>query len=255
MIQTTATPHNTIDATGRKRYLWTIALVTIQLVLALVVIRQFQIESRTFFNVMVLATIGFVVHALLPLQYRLSFFTVLSLAGVILAMGPRDGTFLILLGLVLIAICHLPVRLVFRVILLLATGTLFALWRVELLPSPWSAAVWPILASMFMFRLALYLYTLKHDKRRPTAAQTLAYFFMLPNVCFPLYPVIDYATFTRTYYDRDGASIYATGVRWIVRGLIHLMLYRFVYLRLVIDPSEVLTLGDLVQFMLATFLL
>src|SRR5262249_60485558 len=98
-------------------------------------------------------------------------------------------------------------------------------------------------ASMFSFRLALYLYTVKHGKRRPTTAQTLAYFFMLPNVCFPLYPVIDYATFIRTYYDRDGASIYTTGVRWIVRGLIHLILYRFVYQRLVIDPSEVLTLA------------
>jgi hypothetical protein len=142
-----------------------------------------------------------------------------------------------------------------RVFLLLATGTLFAVWRMDLLPAPWSVAIWPILASMFMFRLALYLYALKHDKKRPTMAQTLAYFFMLPNVCFPLYPVIDYATFIRTYYDRDAGRIYKIGIKWIVRGLLHLILYRFVYLHLASDPMEVRTLGNLVQFMLATFLL
>ena len=26
---------------------------------------------------------------------------------------------------------------------------------------------------------------------------------MLPNVCFPLFPVVDYKTFRRNYYDDD----------------------------------------------------
>jgi D-alanyl-lipoteichoic acid acyltransferase DltB (MBOAT superfamily) len=232
-----------------------IILVASQLVLILVAIPQFQLESRTFFNVMLLATAGFVVNALLPLHYRLRFFTLLSIAAIGLALGPIDGIFLIVLGLVLIGICHLPVRMVLRVSLLLAVGLLFAIWRMELLPAPWSLGIWPILGSMFMFRLALYLYTLKHDQKRPTLAQTLAYFFMLPNVCFPLYPVIDYSTFIRTYYDRDADRIYDIGIKWIVRGLLHLILYRFVYLHLTSDPAELRTLGDLIQFVLSTFLL
>jgi hypothetical protein len=240
---------------GQGRALGTIALVSCQLVLVLLVIHQFQLESRTFFHVMLLGTAGFVVHALLPLHYRLSFFTLLSLASIMVALGLLDGIFLVVLGLVLIGICHLSVRLAVRVVLLLGAGTLFAVWRMELLPAPWSVAIWPLLASMFMFRLALYLYTLQHDQKRPTPAQTLAYFFMLPNVCFPLYPVIDYSTFIRTYYDRDADRIYNTGMRWIVRGLLHLILYRFVYLHLVGDPTELATLGDLVQFLLGTFLL
>ncbi len=241
-------------AAGLRRFR-SIALVAGQLALALLVIHQFQLESRTFFHVMLLGAAGFVVHALLPLRYRLPFFVLLSLVAIGLALGPIDGLFLVLLGLVLIGICHLPLRMAVRVVLLLATGALFAVWRMELLPQPWSVAMWPILASMFMFRLALYLHALKHDKSRPTPARTLAYFFMLPNVCFPLYPVVDYATFGRTYYDRDAGGIYATGIKWIVRGLIHLILYRFVYLHLALDPAELLTLGDLVQFLLATFLL
>ena len=37
--------------------------------------------------------------------------------------------------------------------------------------------------------------------------------------------------------------------------MLHLILYRFVYLHLAGDPTELETLGDLVQFLLATFLL
>jgi hypothetical protein len=78
---------------------------------------------------------------------------------------------------------------------------------------------------------------------------------MVPNVCFPLFPVVDYSTFRRTYYDAEPDQIYTTGIRWIVRGLVHLILYRVVYVHLVGDPVEVQTLGQLVQFLLATFLL
>ena len=243
------------DPTLPREDLRTIVVVTVQLALALLVVHRFQLESRTFFHVMLLGAVGFPVHALLPARLRLPAFTLLSLASIVVAFGARDGLFLIALGLVLIGLCHLPAPMAVRVLLLVATGALFAVWRMELLPAPWSVAIWPILASMFMFRLALYLHALKHDEKRPTPARALAYFFMLPNVCFPLFPIVDYSTFTRTYYDRDASRIYETGMRWIVRGLFHLILYRFVYLHLAGDPAELRTLGDLVQFLLATFLL
>jgi D-alanyl-lipoteichoic acid acyltransferase DltB (MBOAT superfamily) len=232
-----------------------IATIALQLVLVLAVVRVFEIENRTFFDVMALATAGFVVHALLPLSMRLPFFTGLSLASVVVAFGPLDGVALIALGLVLVGICHLPLGFWTRVLLLCATGALYAVWRAELLPQPWSLTIWPILASMFMFRIALYMHARLHDATPTTPLRAFAYFFMLPNVCFPLYPVVDYATFFRTHYDRDAVRVYETGVRWIVRGMIHLLLYRFVYLYLTEDPDDLRTLGDLVQFILATFLL
>jgi hypothetical protein len=230
-------------------------LICFQLGLALHFIFQYQLESRTFFNVMAIGFAGFIVHALLPLQYRLSFFVALSLTAIVVAFGPLDGSWLILLGLVLIGICHLPLRLVVRILLLVLTGMMFALWRLEILHGPWSVVIWPILSSMFMFRLALYLYALTRDDKRPTLTRTLAYFFMLPNVCFPLFPVVDYSTFCRTYYDREALQIYETGVKWIVRGLVQLILYRFVYMHLPGDALELHSLGELVYFLVATFLL
>jgi D-alanyl-lipoteichoic acid acyltransferase DltB (MBOAT superfamily) len=78
---------------------------------------------------------------------------------------------------------------------------------------------------------------------------------MLPNVCFPLFPVVDYKTFRRNYYNDDSYRIYQTGVRWMVRGTVHLILYRLVYYHLVLSPAEVMDLRDLGQYMLANFFL
>jgi hypothetical protein len=108
---------------------------------------------------------------------------------------------------------------------------------------------------MFMFRLMLYLYDLRHERKPATVWERLSYFFLLPNVCFPLFPVVDYQTFRRTYYDKDAAEIYQKGVLWIFRGVTHLILYRLVYYYLTLGPSEVQTLGQVVQYMVATYLL
>lgn len=230
-----------------------LALVGLELAAVLAVVWQYQLESRTFFDVMLLASGGFVVHALLPQAWRLGFFVALSFAAVVVAFGAADAAWLIGFGLVLIGICHLPLAMRWRVVLLLACGGLFALFRSEVVRGPWGSAIWPILGSMFMFRIALYLHALAHEETRPTPARTLAYFFMLPNVCFPLYPVVDYLGFRRNYYDRDAGLIYETGVKWIVRGLVQLVLYRYVYTFLTLDAMELRSLGDLVQFLLSTF--
>lgn len=226
-----------------------------QLGLVLLLIRQYQIESQTFFQIAVVAVVGFAIHALLPLAYRLPFFVLLSFTGIGVAFGWRDGGWLVATGLLLIGICHLPVRLLARVAILALVGGTLALSRGGVLPALWSASVWPILASMFMFRLAVYLYALEHDRTPVDPYRSLAYFFMLPNVCFPLFPVVDYGTFTRTYYDRDAGQIYQQGVQWIVRGLIQLLLYRFVYQYLANDPAQIDGLGGVVQFALSTYLL
>ena len=230
-------------------------LVTAQLALLAVALRQFQIESPAFVQLAFLAFAGFVVHAFLPLRFRLPFFLALSLAGIALIFGPFDAAWLVGVGLVLIVICHLPVSYWTRVGLLLLAGSLLAAQRAGWLPAPWSAAVLPILASMFMLRLIVYMYDLRHDSGPVSPARTLSYFFLLPNVCFPLFPVVDYKTFRRTYYDDDAYRIYQTGVSWMARGVVHLILYRFVYYYMTLSPSEVTGPVELGRYIVSNFLL
>ena len=231
------------------------ALIACQLALLLVVMRQFQIENPAFRLLAQLAFAGFLIHSFLPLRYRLPFFAALSVAGTGLVMGAANLAWLFAIGAVLVGICHIPVSFGIRAALLVVAGAVLAIQRAGHLPIPWSEAIWPILGSMFMFRIIVYLYDLQHDKARPSPARTVAYFSMLPNASFPLFPVVDYSAFRRNYYDADARRIYQTGVDWMVRGVIHLLLYRLVYYHLTLAPTEVVSPELLMQYLVANFLL
>lgn len=231
------------------------ASIAFQLLLVLLVIRTYQLESRTFYNIMMLAVAGFAVHAALPRSTRLPFFAILSMAGAIVAFGWAGGTALLGTGLILIAACHLPIRWGYRIAVLAGLGAVLALGRANVLPFGWNAVIWPILGSMFMFRLALYVHAIRQETFRFSPFRTLAYFFMLPNLVFPLYPVVDYTAFQRNHYDDDELDIYEVGVQWIARGLLQLVLYRLVYQFVVTDATALVNLTDLLRFLLGTFLL
>lgn len=230
-------------------------LVLAQLGLLLLLLRQFQIESAAFLRLAMLAFAGFAVHAWLPLRLRLPFFVLLSLAGIGVVMGFENAAWLVAIGLLLIGICHVPIAFGWRTALLLGAAGVLGLQRAGHLPFPWSDAIWPILGAMFMFRLIIYYYDLRHEKAAGTPTQSLAYFFMLPNACFPLFPVVDYKTFRRNYYDDDAYRIYQTGIEWMVRGVIHLILYRVVYYYLTLAPHEVGEPAQLTQYLVSNFLL
>jgi hypothetical protein len=238
--------------TGALRWA-AIVPVAFQLALLTLVVRQFEIESTAFFHVTLLALAGFVVHVLLPFRLRLPFFVVLSMAGIGLVLGPRSGGSVILLGCILITLCHLPVSFRARVVILLCAGALLAALRTRWLDVPIPSAVWPILGSMFMFRILIYMYDLRHSKDRPRPTMALSYFFLLPNVCFPLFPVVDYQTMHRTYYNEDEVRIYQRGVDWMFRGITHILLYRFLYHYVSITPADVGSVPDLIRYFVGDF--
>lgn len=227
----------------------------VQLGLLLLLLRQFQIESAAFLRLAMVTFAGFAIHAWLPLRLRLPFFVMLSLVGIGIVLGGVNAAWTVAIGLLLVGICHLPVPFAWRGALLLCVAGVLVLQRAGHVPSPWSEAIWPILGAMFMFRLIVYFYDLRHDAAPATPTQSLAYFFMLPNACFPLFPVVDYKTFRRNYFDDDAYRLYQTGIDWMVRGVIHLILYRLVYYYLTLAPHEVGSPAELVQYLVSNFLL
>ena len=226
-----------------------------QLVLLAIVIDRYNLESPAFLHLTLLVFGGFVVHYSLPLVYRLPFFLLLSLAAIVLVLGWQSSAWLIGLGLTLIGACHLPVAFSIRLIVLFAMAAVLAAARVGWIPTPMPVAVWPILASMFMFRLMVYLYHLRFKSTPSSMLHCLSYFFMLPNVCFPLFPVVDYQAFVGGYFDKDRHQIYQVGVRWMIRGVVQLILYRIIYKDWSISLYEVANAGDLVHYCLWLFLL
>ena len=231
-------------------------VVLAQLGLLTLVLRQFQIESGAFLRLSLLAFAGFAVHAFLPLRYRQPFFLALSLAGIALVLGLANGAVLVAIGLVLIGICHLPLAFSTRIAVLLTVVAVLIAQRAQWMSAPWSEAIWPILGSMFMFRLIVYLYDLRHET---APASPRANALVLLHAAQRLLPALPgrrlQDAFGRNYFDDDAYRIYQIGVDWMVRGVIHLILYRVVYYYFTLAPSEVHGPGDLAQYMISNFLL
>jgi len=231
-----------------------LVFILVELALLVLIIYRLDVESRAFFQLMLLVLAGFPLNHFLPERFRLPFFLFLSLAGIVLVLTPAIGIQLILIGLILIGLCHIPVPMWSRILLVVSTAIFLALGRIEIINFNISNAVWPLLGSMFMFRLIVYLYDLKHDRSSRSMWRTLSYFFLLPNVCFPLFPIVDYRAFRRTYYDQDAGHIYQRGVEWIIRGIIQLLIYRFIYNYLPVSEQQVTNSGELFRSLFSGFL-
>ena len=136
--------------------------VAAQFALVVLLVLGFHLESLTFGRLMVLTYAGFIIHHYLPARFRLPFFALLSLAGTMAVAHMHMGTVLVAIGMGLILICHLPIAYWLRVVLLIGIGIGLAITRANSELFPALEGMWAILASMFIFRLMLYLYDLKH---------------------------------------------------------------------------------------------
>lgn len=230
---------------------WGYAGVALQLALVLLVVRNFEVGSRIhFLPVLCVAAGGFLVHACLPPRFRLGFFCLLSLGTVLFVLGWPDGALVLAIGGVLIGITYLPAPFVVRLSTVGLVVVALAVFRLD--PGQ---TFWPVLGSMFMFRLVVYLYDLRREAPRPPAAITLAYFFPLQNVCFLFFPIIDFKTFRETYRADAGWREAQGGVVYLVRGLSHLLAYRVVKYYLLPSPHQLGDLPTLAVFMAANYAL
>jgi hypothetical protein len=233
-----------------------LAIVLAQLLLLAGVIYVFDIEeSRGFLPIGGLALVGFVVHALAPMRARIHVFLLLGCCATWILFGTIAAAWLLGIGGVLVALCHLPIPFPARVAMVTAVGLLLAALRGYWIPNTVPSVVWPVLGSMFMFRLIIYLYDLRHLRERVPWPKRLSYFFLLPNVCFPFFPVVDYKTYLRTHYQGDERENQQIGVRWIWNGVLHLIAYRLVYRYAVLPAAEVQNVGDAARYVVAAYLL
>ncbi len=237
-----------------------------QVVLACVVARQADLLAPQFRRVLALAAVGFVVHHAVPVSHRMKAFAALCVSALVLVFGGSSSPWslglglmragvLVAVGALLVGICHLRVGFWVRAALLASVGGATALLRTNRFGVESLIVVWPILAGLFMFRLIVYLYETSTMKSRPALPGTFAYFLLLPNICSGLFPVIGFKALQRSHYPREPLVIYQRGARLIVRGLIHLLLYRVTQQLFGLRPEDVASGSDLIQFVLVNALL
>ncbi len=241
--------------------------LALQLLLLLLVVRSFRLEERRgLFALMLLATAGALVHRRLPLRWRSAFFLAISLASFplafawphvaeagwlpALAAGAQQAAWVAGIGAVLFGVCHLPLAFRWRVGLLIAVAGGLFYWRSDAIDP-----FWAVLGSMFMFRLWIYVRELRREKQAVPWSERLSYFFLLPNAFFPFFPIVDYRRFRDCRVaDADGA-VAQRGVAWILRGIMHLLLYRAVKIYLLPTPIDLIDVEYLALFLVTNYAL
>lgn len=235
---------------------WRFTIISGQLAALLFVFREFQLEEQAFLRLAALMFFGFVVQYWLPFAYRRHVALGLSLAGAYVLLEPLTATLLIGIGLGIFAWLASPIPFGARMWGLVALALALMYGRSTLgrgIPFQF----WPVFGAIFMFRLLVYVYDLRHAKGRPSLFEYLNYFFLLPNYYFLLFPVVDYQTFKASYYRRDINDMAQRGVAWIARGALQLLLYRLIYhLKPPTNaPEEITSFAALATTMVMTYLL
>ncbi len=235
--------------------------VFLQVALVAVVMIAGGLETAALRRIVVIAAGAFVIHHFLPARFRLPFFVLVSLGGLAVVMGGVPGRHLpdltlalprtaaiVAVGAGLIGLCHLPIAVWKRAVLLLGAGLGLAFFRAGAVNSGSLSVVWPVLAGMFMFRLIGYFYEVATAAPGRHVSRSLAYFFLLPNACSLLFPVVDFRAFSGRYYDEPALVIYQRGARWMLRGVVQILLYHFVNLTLAITAADVADGTDLIRY-------
>jgi hypothetical protein len=233
------------------------ALIALQLALATTFVWQFELEKQRHLHWGMLAVLlGFLVNAHLPARFRHAWFFAISVVFLFVIFGWPDGSFAgwsdglfaISIAGSLIAAAALPLPITARVGLILALGVTFTWMR-----STSTALFWPIVGSMFMFRMISWLDAARRNQGPRTLVETAGYFLMLPNSLYTLFPVVDAKVFRETWYNDEPRVIYQTGVRWIAAGILHLVLYRVIKYEVLLSPLAVRTPSDALLYLAANY--
>jgi D-alanyl-lipoteichoic acid acyltransferase DltB (MBOAT superfamily) len=222
-----------------RRRLRPFLLTCAHLGVMMAVFKVYRVEGLAFQRLVAIAMAALPIHYLTPYRWKKPVFFATSVVGLYWVFD-LDVTAIVLgLAALLIGVCYLPWRWSTRasIVALIGAGMGFA--RPESVLTAIPDVVWPVLASMFMFRMIIYLYELKHAKKPEPLVDTLSYFFMLPNSCFMHFPVVDYRTLQRGYFADDVHAIQRRGLEMMTKGTLHLLAYRIIYHKMLIQASEV----------------
>ena len=225
----------------------------IQVLLLTAVFHLYELENRVFEHMAAIAFGAFFIHYWLPFRFKEIFVVLVSLGAAFYVLDPALAAMLVGAGLALFVVVRLPIAFHWRAsIVAVLFGILIYFNAIHKLPIGFPA----LFGSLFMFRILIYLYDLKYSKEPAQILPFLSYFFLLPNYCFVLFPVVDFATMRRTRYQRDIHSIAQRGIHWILRGTVQLILYRIVFYyndRYILD--QINSLHALLTTMVLGFLL
>ncbi|MFM2017116.1 MAG: hypothetical protein RL007_772 [Bacteroidota bacterium] len=247
---------NTAEQSFRRSSILQFIAILIQLTTLLLVVKLYRIESQNGLpEILTWITGAFVVHAALPVRFRNMSFVLFCWAAILYLFGPTTGLMIISFVLAFVITALLPIKYKYRLALIISGAAVLIALRKNIIYMPRVTLAATFAGFMLMFRLIIFMHDVRYEKNNPGIWKRLSYFFMLPNLCFPLFPAVDYQTFLKSEYNDDEFRIHRKGIRWLIRGVVHLLLYRLIYKYAVPSPASITDPADLLQFAATSYLL
>ena len=247
---------NTAEQSFKRSSILQFAAVLIQLTALLLVVKLYRVESQNGLpEILTWITGAFVVHAAIPVRFRNINFVLFCWAAILYLFGPTTGLIIIGMILAFVVTALLPIKYKYRLVLIIAGAAVLIVLRKNIIYMPRVTLAATFAGFMLMFRMIIFLHDVRYEKYNPGIWKRLSYFFMLPNLCFPLFPAVDYQTFLKSENNDDEFRIHRKGIRWLIRGVVHLLLYRLIYKYAVPAPASIADPTDLLQFASTSYLL
>ncbi len=224
------------------------------LALLLAVFRTYRVEGLAFQRLTALSLAALPIHYLLSYQFKKPFFLAVSVVGLWIVFGTQTTLAVVPAAVGLVGLTALPLAWSVRAGLVVSVGVAICVARAFTPALSTFETVWPLLGSMFIFRMMIYLYELKHAKRPERFVDALGYFVLLPNFCFLHFPVVDYRTLQRGYFASNVHDLMRSGVRMMFKGTLQLLMYRLIYHDFEIKPEEVHGFWTLMGHLITTYL-
>ena len=204
-------------------------LILFQLALINYFIHFFNIgEAFKLNELFIIFSTGFLIHSLVKIEFKKPLYILTFIIGLFWIMTWRQSVkFWIVFSLILIVI-NLPIKLVYRKLILIIIAISLAIIKYLDLRGILSSNIISLIACVYMFRSIIYLYEVKHLKKRVGLLDQVSYFIAPSNLIYPIFPVIDFKTFTNNFYSADPIYISQKGILTITRGLLHIYAYRII---------------------------
>lgn len=228
----------------------------LQLIGIFFIIHLYKIEKNSgLIDYSWIVIVGFCVYSFVKIQYKhlvlLSIFCVIILS----AYGLLNGILFLTIGLSIIATCLIKVKFSLKLFLISLLFMIFAIGRTEIFNYPRLTTLITYILPLFMFRAFILIYELKNGLKIKSLWQVIVYFFLLPNIFFLFFPIIDYKTYQNTYYNEPEKDIWQKGIRWMLRGLFHIFAYRIISAYWISTQEEVHDFFSLLNYLTANYVL
>lgn len=216
----------------------------------------FEIESQLELSIAIpVFILAGLVNAVLPFQLRSVWLLIIGFASTLYFFGLLS-TFIITVHI-----------LVFLLIIDKVANNLLryigiAIFLLYLILSQLDIITWmdhkkslAVIGVLLMFRIIILLRDKPSIEKSKEFLTVWNYTFMMPNIINYLFPIIDLKLFSDSYYNTNADKIYQNGLIKLTNGILHLLLYRIIYIYFLPSPSTVVDLSSLSIFIISTYLL